>query len=147
MTLGKISHVRRVVLVGCAEDSDDEDGGRQIRLLLEKKDGAPENAMDWRRVIVEEPATESSYGLPSGNQPWDPNDYVEQMLGPAGVNISMVDKTMFGSGGVMSNVSKDSLQDYVKQGVMVDAVSRVPGSDEGLLPKLDEEEGADEKDK
>lgn len=123
-------------------------GGLTGMLLLPSaclcQGGAPENAIDWRRVLVEEAATETDYGLPPGQRPWQVDRYVEQMLGPGGVNRSLVDETMFGAGSVLSNVSKESLRAYVDQGVLVDAVTRVPGSSEGRDEEEEEEEEEDE---
>lgn len=101
-----------------------EGNERAIKLLLEKKQGALENGWDWRRVLAEEPATESDYQQP---ERFDTQAYSRAMLGPDGINMSLVDKEMFASGGLFQNVSKDTLQDYVDARVLDDA--------SGLFPK------------
>ena len=110
----------RIALDGTYWSLEGEGPERAVKLLLEKKDGALENSMDWRRVLAEEPATEAQY---EEAERFDTQAYVHQMLGPEGVNMSLVDKEMFGglAGGVMANVSRDTLKDYVEAKVLDDA--------------------------
>jgi len=110
---------------------------RAVKLLLEKKEGALENNMDWRRVLAEEAATETQY---QEAEKFDTREYVHQMLGPGGVNMSLVDKEMFGglAGGVMGNVSRETLKEYVSAKVLDDA------SGLGLSKKEDQEEKEEE---
>lgn len=113
--------------------TEGEGDERAIKLLLEKKQGALENGWDWRRVLAEEPATESDYQQP---ERFDTQAYSRAMLGPDGINMSLVDKDMFASGGLFQNVSKDTLQDYVQARVLDDA--------SGLFPKAGGKGGEDE---
>jgi hypothetical protein len=95
-----------------------------VKVLLEKKAGALENAWDWRRVLAEEAATESEY---QEAERFDTKAYTQAMLGPEGIDMSLVDKGMFGAGGLFPNVTKETLQDYVEARVLDDA--------SGLFPK------------
>lgn len=108
---------------------------RAVKLLLEKKEGALENNMDWRRVLAEEAATETQY---QEAEKFDTQEYVHQMLGPGGVNMSLVDKEMFGglAGGVMRNVSRDTLREFVEAKVLGDASGLGPSN----MKNEDEEE-------
>lgn len=104
-----------------------------MKLLLEKKAGALENGWDWRRVLAAEAATEAEYQEP---EKFDTKAYTQAMLGPDGINMSLVDKEMFGSGGLFGNVTKETLADYVDARVLDDA--------SGLFPKKKEEEEGEE---
>ena len=91
-------------------------------------------------MLAEEPATESDYQQP---ERFDTQAYSRAMLGPDGINMSLVDKEMFASGGLFQNVSKDTLQDYVDARVLDDA--------SGLFPKAggegDVEDGEEEQER
>jgi hypothetical protein len=54
-------------------DENDE-SGPVIRVLLEKKGGAMENGLDWKRVLLDEPPTEERYEEPLR---FDPKDYTQ----------------------------------------------------------------------
>lgn len=75
-------------------------------------------------MLAEEPATEADYQEP---ERFDPKEYSRAMLGPDGIDMSLVDKDMFASGGLFQNVTADTLQDYVEARVLDDA--------SGLFPK------------
>ncbi len=113
--------------------AEGEGAERAIKLLLEKKPGALENAWDWRRVLAEEPATESEY---QEAERFDTKAYTRGMLGPEGIDMSLVDRGMFGAGGLFPNVTKETLQEYVEAKVLDDA--------SGLFPKKDKEKRAGE---
>lgn len=110
---------------------------RAVKLLLEKKEGALENNMDWRRVLAEEAATETQY---QEAEKFDTREYVHQMLGPGGVNMSLVDKEMFGGLAGMGNVSRDTLKEYVEANILNDA----SGLGLSKTKKAEEEEEQDE---
>eukprot|EP00624_Nannochloropsis_granulata_P005169 evm.model.NODE_36432_length_17199_cov_28.734461.2 len=67
------------------------------------------------------------------------------MLGPGGVNMSLVDKEMFGglAGGVMRNVSRDTLREFVEAKVLGDASGL--GLSEMRKDNDEEEDGVDSK--
>jgi len=110
----------RIALDGTYWSLEGEGNARAVKLLLEKKLGALENNMDWRRVLSEEAATEVEY---QEAEKFDTQAYIHQMLGPGGVNMSLVDREMFGglAGGVMANVSQEALREYVEGKVLDDA--------------------------
>ena len=114
-------------------------------------------------MVKDEPATEANYEPP---QKFDTKQYVRQMVGPEGVNMSLVDKSMFGAGGIMPNMTKESLRDFVEAKVLADTTGLVEvkgeekgervqvevvgqegrGSGDSRLPVEEEEEEEEEED-
>jgi hypothetical protein len=58
---------------------------------------------------------------------------MQAMLGPAGINMSLVDKTMFGQQGMFPNVTKSMIRDFIENKVLADA-SNLPTSPAETLP-------------
>lgn len=109
-----------------------------MKLLLEKKAGALQNAWDWRRILADEPATETQYEEP---ERFDTKAYTRAMLGPDGINASLVDMDMFASGGLFQNVTKETLADYVEARVLDDASGLSAKKDEGKEEEKKKEKG------
>jgi hypothetical protein len=81
--------------------------------------------------MADEPATESKY---EEAEKFDTQEYISQMLGPGGVNMSLVDRDMFGgAGGMMGNVTKETLREYVDAKVLEDASGLFGEKKEGVI--------------
>jgi len=94
---------------------DDEGPVPVMKVLLEKKEGAIENQRLWKRLLVEDEPSEVTYEPPVK---LDMKRYIHEMLGPQGINESLVDKSMFGIPEIFPNMTKEMVNDFVKHGVL-----------------------------
>lgn len=86
-----------------------------MKLLLEKKEGAIENQRMWKQILLEDEPSELHYDPP---QKLDMKRYIHDMLGPQGINETLVDKSMFDMPDLFPNMTKEMVKEFVKHGVL-----------------------------